>query len=141
MKVFNLRCRADHQFEGWFATRPEFDRQRDEGLIRCPVCDSAEISLLPSAPRLNLSAAAATVDESAARAVQARWLEALRTVVSQADNVGARFAEEARKIHYAQAEERPIRGTATPEERRELAEEGIEVLALPEALLNKESLQ
>jgi hypothetical protein len=138
MKVLNLRCANGHGFEGWFASDEEFMDQNGRGLIDCPLCADRIISRMPSAPRLNLSGAreeAPAAPEAApvvARTdLQAAWLHAVRQVIAQTDDVGERFAEEARRIHYGEVESHGIRGQATPEQRAELLDEGIEVIALP----------
>ncbi len=140
MKVFNLACEHNHPFEGWFASAEDFDDQIARGLLECPVCSSRQVRKLLSAPRLNLSssepAPAATPE-----AAQALMLRLARHLMKNTEDVGERFAEEARRIHYKEAPERGIRGQASLEEARELAQEGIEVLALPMPALLKEPLQ
>jgi len=138
MKVLNLRCANGHSFEGWFASDDEFMDQNGAGMIDCPMCADRIISRMPSAPRLNLSGArvATTAAPEAATAVatndlQTAWLQAVRQVIARTEDVGERFAEEARRIHYGEIESRGIRGQATPEQRAELLDEGIEVVALP----------
>lgn len=137
MKVLDLRCTNGHGFEGWFGSEEDFLDQNGRGLVECPLCADRVISRLPSAPRLNLSGArepalpAATRVEPAAADLHALWLQAVRHAVANTEDVGERFAEEARRIHYGEASERGIRGLASPEERHALREEGIEVLALP----------
>ena len=139
MKVLNLRCANGHGFEGWFASDDEFMAQNGRGLIECPLCADKIISRLPSAPRLNLSGqrepatqpAAAAATPPTPQELQSQWMQAVRQVLAQTDDVGARFPEEARRIHYGEVEARGIRGQATPEQRRELLEEGIEVMSLP----------
>ena len=136
MKVLNLRCALDHRFEGWFASDADFVSQGERGLVSCPICDDKTIARLPSAPRLNVSAlrhehaAPPSADIDRARA-QGRWLRAVREVISQTEDVGDRFPEEARRIHYGEAEQRGIRGQATPQDADALREEGIEVVTLP----------
>jgi len=143
MKVLNLRCSSGHGFEGWFASEDEFLEQNGGGALLCPLCADSVITRLPSAPRLNLSGAreaapaeraVATVPAAAdaqAADPQAMWLQAVRHVLSHTEDVGERFAEEARRIHYGEAPERGIRGQVNPEQRDELLEEGIEIIALP----------
>ncbi|HOM15151.1 MAG TPA: DUF1178 family protein [Rubrivivax sp.] len=135
MKVLNLRCANGHGFEGWFASEDEFMAQNGSGLIECPLCADRIIGRMPSAPRLNLSGQR-TPPEAPAQApapppMQAQWLAAVRHMLDSTDDVGARFPEEARRIHYGEIEARGIRGQATPDERRALHDEGIEVMALP----------
>jgi len=149
MKVLNLRCANGHGFEGWFASDDEFMAQNGSGLLQCPLCADSVITRLPSAPRLNLSGAQAPArsdgstpqaSASAARPssavpqaadLQAMWLQAVRHVLAHTEDVGKRFAEEARRIHYGEAPQRGIRGQVDPQQRDALLEEGIEVIALP----------
>ncbi|HEY0297039.1 MAG TPA: DUF1178 family protein [Bordetella sp.] len=150
LKVFDLQCEHGHVFEGWFASHDDYDAQRARGLVACPMCDSKEITKRLSAPHLNVShlhapepaapAAPASGSEAAAATLQARVMRQVRELIRSADNVGPRFAEEARRIHEGEADNRPIRGTATQEERTELAEDGIDVMALP-AFLDDGQLQ
>lgn len=142
MKVFNLACEHDHPFEGWFASAEDYDDQLGRGLLECPVCASRQVRKMLSAPRLNLSSAeSASATAPTPEAAQAMMLRLARHLVKNTEDVGERFAEEARRIHYKEAPERGIRGQASPEEARELAQEGIEVLALPIPALLKEPLQ
>lgn len=145
MKVLNLRCGQDHAFEGWFGSEDDFQDQSRRGVVLCPLCGDPSVTRLPSAPRLNLSGArAATLPASppspastpATRptppaVLQAVWMEAVAHVLKHTEDVGERFAEEARRIHYGEAAPRGIRGQASPMQRAELADEGIEVMALP----------
>ena len=141
MKVFNLSCSQDHRFEGWFGSEEDYGSQQSRGLLECPVCGDHAVQRMPSAPRLNLGAneggpvqnAAATTAEpgDSVTTLQSMWLQAVRHVMSHTEDVGAQFAEEARRIHYGESPERPIRGQASRQEREELREEGIEVVPLP----------
>lgn len=146
MKVLNLQCAHGHGFEGWFASNEEFETQIAGALVSCPMCGDTTITKLLTAPRLNLGNAKPPAEVAEVPAAQkdspeARWMRAVREVMAKTEDVGDRFADEARKMHYGEAEERGIRGQATREEARDLAEEGIPVfsLALPPAL--KETLQ
>jgi len=136
MKVLNLRCANGHGFEGWFASDDEFMAQNGGGLIECPLCADKIISRLPSAPRLNLSAQREVQPQpqpepATASPLQTQWIQAVRHMLAHTDDVGERFPEEARRIHYGEIESRGIRGQASAEERRALADEGIEVISLP----------
>lgn len=142
MKVLNLQCRHAHGFEGWFASEDDFQGQLARGLVECPLCGDAHITKMPSAPRLNLGAsepAPAAAPAGAKQEVmsapneqlQAAWMQLVKQVMTQTEDVGERFAEEARKIHYGETEERGIRGQASREETQALLEEGISVLPLP----------
>lgn len=144
MKVLNLRCENGHGFEGWFASDDDYMDQNGRGLIECPLCADRVITRMPSAPRLNLSGAReAEAPPAAATAadLQARYLHAVREMLARTEDVGPRFPEEARRIHYGEAPNRGIRGEATPEERAALSEEGIEVVSVPVPAVLKEPLQ
>ena len=168
MKVLDLRCGVGHAFEGWFASDEDYGSQRERGLLDCPVCGNADVVRLPSAPRLNLSGARAPASErvpvettndgapshasaAAPRApgpelalhgqAAARFVEAVAELLKNTEDVGTRFAEEARRIHYGESEAKAIRGQTTPEEREALADEGIEVFTLPVPVPPKSSLQ
>jgi hypothetical protein len=141
MKVLNLRCAHDHRFEGWFGSDDDFKAQGERGLVACPICDDKTISRLPSAPRLNVSTQRGdAVSPSAGEVAQARahgqWLHAVREMIKRTEDVGERFPEEARRIHYGETKERAIRGQASTQDADALREEGIEVVALrvPEPL-------
>lgn len=140
MIVYNLMCEHQHLFEGWFTSAEDYDRQIAQKLLTCPVCSSQQISKQLSAPRLNL-AQSETIQESAQQLVQAEMLRLMRQWVDKTEDVGERFAEEARRIHYQEAPERGIRGVASREEVRALLEEGIEVMPLPIAEMAKQKLQ
>jgi len=150
MKVLNLRCSNGHGFEGWFASDDEFMEQNGSGALQCPLCADNVVTRMPSAPRLNLSgardvvpaqaAAPAAADaggkppaaaDAAGGELQALWLKAVRHVLAHTEDVGERFAEEARRIHYGETPERGIRGQVSTEQRESLLEEGIEIFALP----------
>ena len=162
MKVLDLQCRHGHAFEGWFASQGDYESQRERGLLTCPVCNDAEVSKKLSAPRLNLGRSpepAAPVAEApqvppAATAtpalparpalpqeLQAAMLKMVRHVMANTEDVGKQFAEEARKIHYGEAENRNIRGQASREETEALLDEGIDILPLPVPAGLKEPLQ
>ena len=131
MKVLNLRCANGHGFEGWFGSDDDFMDQNGRGLVECPLCADKVVTRLPSAPRLNLSGAREPAAPPKAADLQAAWLQTVRALMENTEDVGERFAEEARRIHYGEGPARGIRGQATPEEREALHEEGIETLAVP----------
>lgn len=147
-KVFNLQCELGHLFEGWFASHDDYDDQDSRGLLTCPMCQSASIQKMPSAPRLNfgkgvapapaLSTASTPVTQNEQFQRQAVALQQMRALITATENVGPRFADEARRIHDGEADQRAIRGTATREERAALIEEGIAVMALPEFLTGEQ---
>ena len=132
MKVFDLRCAQDHRFEGWFGSDDDYASQRERALVECPMCSNKEVERLPSAPRLNLGASQQQLqDVVRPNDAQALWLRALRHIIDHTEDVGERFPDEARRIHYGETEQRGIRGRASREQTEELSEEGIEVMALP----------
>lgn len=148
MKVLDLQCTQGHAFEGWFASEDDFQVQLARRLLECPLCGDSAVTKLPSAPRLNLGAASGEAAPTKARAgdsesaatpvaamppaaLQAAWMHMVRRVMASTEDVGERFAEEARKMHYGETDERGIRGQATPEQTEELLEEGIAVMPLP----------
>ncbi|KND56363.1 hypothetical protein BPUN_0833 [Candidatus Paraburkholderia kirkii] len=149
MKVLDLKCSHEHRFEGWFASTEEFESQLSRKLVACPVCSTTEVNRMPSAPRLNLSSArgdgapqAVPAKASAdMAALQARALQFMCELIEKTENVGERFAEEARRIHYDEAPARSIRGVTTPEDAHALLEEGIDVMPLPFPDALKEPLQ
>lgn len=153
MKVLDLQCAQSHGFEGWFGSEDDFTSQLGRGLVTCPMCGDTSITKKLSAPRLNLGHGRAPADTGAQApekstrqdvvattdshtALQAAWLGVARRILANTDDVGDRFAEEARKIHYGEVAHRGIRGKASAAETEALADEGIEVmqLALPDAL-------
>lgn len=142
MKVLDLLCDAGHAFEGWFGSEDDYNAQCERGLVECPLCASRHVSRLPSAPRLNLLAAREPVALTPPPAtpeqhsVEALWLRAVRHVMARTEDVGERFPDEARRIHYGEVPERAIRGRANSEQAQALRDEGIEVqaFAVPEAL-------
>lgn len=151
MKVLDLRCSHGHGFEGWFASGDDFEHQLAGGLIECPVCNSRSIVKLLSAPRLNMGSVAPTVpapqvtetpegNVGQAGHAAAQRLSALRRLLAETEDVGNRFPEEARRMHYGEAPERAIRGQATVEQANALQDEGIEVVALPTASTPKAAL-
>jgi hypothetical protein len=138
--VFNLGCENNHRFEGWFSSNEDFERQSGDKLVTCPLCGNANVSRLPHAPHIGTAGRErpTSKQKSAVQAQQqyanvgkdilARMVE---QILEHTEDVGPAFPEEARKIHYQEAPERRIRGTASREEVESLKDEGIEVVALP----------
>ncbi|MES2973559.1 MAG: DUF1178 family protein [Pseudomonadota bacterium] len=146
MKVLNLQCTHQHDFEGWFASEDDFQGQLGRGLVECPMCGDTGITKMLSAPRLNLGASAPQAPKQEVVAapdatMQAAWMKMVRQVMANTEDVGEKFPEEARRIHYGEAEERGIRGQATAAETEALIEEGIGVLPLPVPKALKGTLQ
>lgn len=146
MKVLDLHCAEGHAFEGWFASEDDFQSQLRRSLLQCPLCGSAEVRKGLSAPRLNLGAKApaspsAGIPSPVQQAAQAAWLRLARKVMAETEDVGTRFAQEARRMHYGETEERAIRGQSSIQETMQLLDEGIAVLPLPLPEAAKETLQ
>jgi hypothetical protein len=134
MKVFNLRCGQRHAYEGWFASEDDFVSQQERGLLACPLCGDTEAVRLPNASQLRRARPPSGAEQQAQTTemtLHSQWLRAVRQVMNSTEDVGDRFPEEARRIHYGEVEERGIRGRATKEDADALREEGIEVMALP----------
>lgn len=157
MIVFDLKCNNDHQFEAWFKSSSAYEEQLAAGHVTCPYCESAEITKAPMAPNVAAkgnqkvdspatvpSIASSTSEpvltgsgdakltELAAEA-QKVFAQLKAHVEENCDYVGNKFADEARKMHYGESEERGIYGESTKEEAIELLEEGIEVMPIPGA--------
>ncbi|MCB1420810.1 MAG: DUF1178 family protein [Notoacmeibacter sp.] len=131
---FQLICDQAHEFEGWFRSGDDFESQNQRGLVQCAVCGSAHVSKALMAPAVSTArkkeklAMAAGAEQ---KQILARLQELAREIASNSEDVGDRFAEEARKIHYGETEARGIRGAASGEEVSELLDEGIGVFPLP----------
>jgi hypothetical protein len=129
---YDLKCDNGDEFEAWFGSIGDYDKQAGAGMLVCPECGSRHVSKAPMAPAVRTSRGKETQKERAvAMAMAAKVREHIK---DNFDYVGDTFAEEARKMHAGETEERAIWGEATPEEARELAEEGIPASPLPPEL-------
>jgi hypothetical protein len=150
---YALVCERKHNFEIWFSDSGDYDKQRKRGLVTCPVCDSKKIEKAIMAPALGrgtkkrsarseptlpvTDAAAVPAPEQVAmispqeQEFRAKLKELRDHLTANADNVGKKFPEEARKMHYGETEHRSIYGEASPDEAKELHDEGIEFHPLP----------
>ena len=146
---YTLRCERGHAFESWFQTSSAYDSQVKRKLVTCPACGSARVEKAIMAPQIvskkgrdsavpaPASPADVTIPSSTPlmmaqeRELRAKLRELRDHIVKNADNVGERFPNEARKMHYGDIEHRPIYGEASPDEARSLIEEGVEVSPLP----------
>jgi hypothetical protein len=131
MIVYNLRCGDGHEFEGWFKDIAAFDAQAASEKLVCPICNSRKVGKAIMAPSVaGTKKADLTAPEEMRKMRQ--FMTGLRKYVQDnAEYVGPRFAEEARKIHYGETEERQIYGESTVKEAIELVEEGVDVAPLP----------
>ncbi len=149
MIVYDLICDQSHRFEGWFGSSGDYADQREQGLLSCPTCGSAEVSKAPMAPAVpakgNTRADAAPAPEAGQELSQVsnkpmpaevqqaltKLAEAQAKALKQSTWVGDKFAETSRKMHYGEADEKPIHGQASLEEAQSLVDEGIAVAPLP----------
>ena len=129
MILFTLRCASGHEFEGWFRDGEGFAAQQTVGEIACPQCGDTQVEKAVMAPSIGRSRGKAAPPSPAQ--LRAALVELRRQVETNCDYVGERFAEEARKIHYGEADAHGIYGEASAEESRELADEGISVGRIP----------
>ncbi|WP_037081754.1 DUF1178 family protein [Neorhizobium vignae] len=135
MIKYSLICDNAHTFEGWFSESADFDRQVANGFLTCPVCNSASISKTLMAPSVSTARKKeekqAMVMDLARQEMLAKLKEAVAAIKANAEDVGEKFPEEARKIHYGEADARGIIGQASLGEVRDLLDEGIEIAPLP----------
>jgi len=131
MILFELECPKKHRFEGWFKTGDAFDKQAKAGSIACPICGSKKVKKAVSAPAL-LKGGTGTKAEATTIKMRQALVELKKQIDAHFDYVGSRFPEEARRIHYGEVKpDKPIYGEATSDEAKDLADEGIEVIAIP----------
>lgn len=138
MIVFDLKCLpTGHVFEAWFRSTGDYEAQRDQGFVECPICGAAQVEKAATAARLGAksnqgpSIALAHAEDKNVKAKLGQIAALQKKVLEGADYVGERFASEARAIHVGDAIERPIYGRATPAEKDSLADEGIAIFPLP----------
>lgn len=137
MIVLNLSCGNSHAFEGWFASLDAFQAQAAGDQVCCPHCGSTTIEKLPAGPHIRRSLPDKATDTAAAEGESEIKLRNLvEALLRKSENVGTRFPEEARKIHYSEIPARSIHGTATAAEVVRLLEEDIGVIPLPGILRN-----
>ena len=145
MIIYDLSCDNNHRFEGWFQNAVAFDTQLEDDLICCPQCDSHSVRRIPSAVAISghhtepvdraptpSTASGSTALMPVGAQATTIYRQLVEAIVNQSEDVGPSFAEEARKIHYNEAPERPIRGEATVDECEALRDEGINVMHLPQ---------
>jgi len=145
---YALACDKGHSFDSWFQDSAAYDKQAKRGLVACPQCGSTKVEKAIMAPRLSATAKKRRLPVEAPSApapdnqpvamispqeqeFRAKLKELREHIVKNADDVGQKFPEEARKMHYGETEHRSIYGVATPDDARELAEEGIEFMPVP----------
>jgi hypothetical protein len=124
MIKYDLQCRKGHAFEGWFRDSAAYDEQAAAGKVTCPDCGSRKVEKAIMAPRVGKSSAEM-------KELRKKLVELRKQIESSSEDVGAGFAEEARKIHYGETETRAIYGQTTDEEAESLSEEGIPFARIP----------
>lgn len=140
MKVFNCICEFGHSFEGWFDSVDSLDEQIRQGLVSCPYCDTTKVKRVPTASYVLASRDKAKneiSEQELAAEIRSKMYTAARNLLKGSENVGERFAEEARAVHQGKAPMRKIHGRCTVEEAEELIDEGIGVLPLPEGVVHE----
>ncbi|UCV24907.1 DUF1178 family protein [Ferribacterium limneticum] len=152
MIIYDLNCDNNHRFEGWFQNAGAFESQLEDRLVCCPQCDSHNVRRVPSAvsisghhveqlsesPAIQAKTPTSTALMPVGTQAMSLYRQLIQSIVSHSEDVGHSFADEARKIHYNEAPQRPIRGQASEDECDELRDEGIQILNLP--LLKEEDL-
>ena len=130
---YSLLCASDHKFEAWFRNAEAYEDQHARGIVTCPICNTDKVGKAMMAPALGRSSDKVALSMGHPEHAQLRAaMKALREkVTSEADYVGDKFAEEARKIHYKEVDQRGIYGEATREEVASLVEDGIDFMPLP----------
>lgn len=144
---YTLRCDSAHEFESWFQDSAAYDKQAKRGLVTCPACGSSRIekSIMaprvssktrsgksaPDAPAANAAQQQVALISEQERELRAKLKELHEAITSKADNVGEKFVEEARKMHYGETDQRPIYGQAAPDDAKALIDEGVEIFPLP----------
>jgi len=145
---YTLACDHHHSFESWFADSAAYDKQRKRKLVTCPQCGSAKVEKAIMAPQLaNTKKRRAAAPEAAVapqpdkapvamlspqeNEIRQKLKELRNHLTQNAEHVGPKFSEEARKMHYGESEHRSIYGEASPDDAKKLAEEGIEFHPLP----------
>ena len=140
MIKYSLVCDSEHEFEGWFGSSDEFDQQAKRGFVDCPVCGSNKVAKSLMAPKVSgtkkSSVESVPLAQMPMPPIPAEMMDQLRKlkkhVEANSENVGDKFPEEARKIHYGETEARGIYGRASLEEAASLAEEGVDVMPIPD---------
>ncbi|MGJ8562700.1 MAG: DUF1178 family protein [Alphaproteobacteria bacterium] len=140
MIKYSLICGGSHEFEAWFSGSADFDVQAKDGLLMCPMCGTSKVEKAIMAPNISTSRtkdALVKKQAKAAKMMSAAAETIRREIETQCDNVGDKFAEEARAIHYGEKPERGIYGQASAREASELIDEGVKVAPLPDILTPK----
>jgi hypothetical protein len=134
MIIFDLKCAAQgHVFEAWFGSNEDYEAQRLRGLVACPICGDGEVEKAPMAPSVGAKGNrhAGAVPPEAVKAILGEMAVAQKKMLETSEHVGDRFPDEARAIHFGEAEPRSIHGRSSPADAEALRDEGIEIAPLP----------
>lgn len=141
MIKYNLICCQEHDFEAWFSSSSDYDAQREKRLVNCPHCGTSKVQKAIMAPNVSTSrhkqSAKTQQLKSISKAAAALAVKVKEDIAQNCEDVGDRFSDEARAIHYGEKPERGIYGQATLKEAKALIEEGVQIKALPDALRPK----
>ena len=129
---YDLICKFEHEFEGWFSSSADYDEQAKSGLLCCSICGTSSVEKAIMAPAVKTARKIESRAEEAAKAMTVMAAKVRNEIAKNCENVGENFAEEARAIHYGEKPERGIYGSTTPEESEGLKEEGITAHPLPD---------
>ncbi len=141
MIIFDLECINGHTFEGWFDNKEDMDDQQEQGILTCPVCDTNAVTQKLSAVAVRTKSAVSAKEPLLdMKAVEELGQKISKFVENNFENVGAKFTEEALKIHYGTSEARGIRGTTTKDEDKLLEKEGISTIKVPLFKTSKEDM-
>ena len=130
----SLVCNNDHKFDAWFRNAQAYDEQQGRGVLTCPVCTSAKVAkaiMAPAVSRASSDKVALSIGHPEQRQLREAMKALRQKVTSEADYVGEKFAEEARKIHFKEVDPRGIYGEATRDEVASLVEDGVDFMPLP----------
>lgn len=131
---YSLVCDRSHKFDGWFASADAYDGQKTRGLVTCPICLTTSVDkalMTPSVSRSGSEKVSLSIGHPEHQQLRDAMLALKNKVTSEADYVGDKFAEEARKIHFKEVDARGIYGEATKEEVAALIDEGVDFMPLP----------
>ena len=141
MVIYDLVCKYEHSFEGWFKSEHDYKEQKESQLLVCPICESSDVHKVPSATHIISQSSKKQSNKKNSHSKELAALNALsELILNNSEDVGTEFAHEAKKMHYGETDKRAIRGQATVQEVKELNQEGIEVLALPQKTNDKSKL-
>lgn len=141
MIVYQLTCAQGHSFEGWFSSAEAFDKQAESGQLQCPTCSTPDVRKALSAPHVHTGGPQPPAAPKSGSDTRREAMVELRNfILTNTEDVGRKFAEIARRIHYREEDARNIRGVVTPDEAEELREEGVEAIAISPGILPGEEV-